>query len=88
MRFCALVACLVLGISVQDGWSLPLKSTFVTFPGDILKNMTDSELAEVSSRWLIFCLDTVKQHAVKLCREKLPDKRYLIMLMKRFFFKL
>ncbi|XP_047449711.1 matrix metalloproteinase-9 [Mugil cephalus] len=42
----ALVVCLFLGISLQDGWSLPLKSVFVTFPGDILKNMTDNELAE------------------------------------------
>lgn len=53
MRFCALAVCLVLAISIQDGWSLPLKSVFVTFPGDIIKNMTDTELAEVSSRWFI-----------------------------------
>lgn len=53
MRCCALTVCLLLGISIQDGWSLPLKSVFVTFPGDIIKNMTDSELAEVSSRWLV-----------------------------------
>ncbi|XP_030590101.1 matrix metalloproteinase-9 [Archocentrus centrarchus] len=46
MRYCTLVVCLFLGISVQDGWSLPLKSVFVTFPGDTFKNMTDSELAE------------------------------------------
>uniref|UniRef100_A0A3Q4AFX9 Matrix metalloproteinase-9 n=1 Tax=Mola mola TaxID=94237 RepID=A0A3Q4AFX9_MOLML len=46
MRFCALAVCLVLGMSVQDGWSLPLKSIFVTFPGDVVKNMTDTELAE------------------------------------------
>ncbi|XP_008294599.1 matrix metalloproteinase-9 [Stegastes partitus] len=46
MRYCALVACLLLGISVQVIWSVPLKSKFITFPGDILKNMTDSELAE------------------------------------------
>ncbi|TKS77530.1 Matrix metalloproteinase-9 [Collichthys lucidus] len=46
MRCCALTVCLLLGISIQDGWSLPLKSVFVTFPGDIIKNMTDSELAE------------------------------------------
>lgn len=52
MRFCALAVCLVLGMSVQDGWSLPLKSIFVTFPGDVVKNMTDTELAEVSNRWL------------------------------------
>lgn len=53
MRFCALAVCLVLGISIQDGRSLPLKSVFVTFPGDVIKNMTDTELAEVSSRWFI-----------------------------------
>ncbi|XP_040009672.1 matrix metalloproteinase-9 [Xiphias gladius] len=46
MRCCALVVCLVLGISMQDGWSRPLKSTTVTFSGDIIKNMTDTELAE------------------------------------------
>uniref|UniRef100_A0A3Q0R7D5 Matrix metalloproteinase-9 n=1 Tax=Amphilophus citrinellus TaxID=61819 RepID=A0A3Q0R7D5_AMPCI len=46
MRYCTLVVCLFLGISVQDGWSHPLKSVFVTFPGDIVKNMTDTELAE------------------------------------------
>lgn len=53
MRCCTLVVCLLLGISVQNGWSLPLKSVFVTFPGDIIRNMTDMELAEVSSRWLV-----------------------------------
>uniref|UniRef100_A0AAX7U9W6 Matrix metalloproteinase-9 n=1 Tax=Astatotilapia calliptera TaxID=8154 RepID=A0AAX7U9W6_ASTCA len=46
MRCCTLLVCLLLGISTQNGWSLPLKSVFVTFPGDIPKNMTDSELAE------------------------------------------
>ncbi|KAM9751485.1 matrix metalloproteinase-9 [Menidia menidia] len=46
MRSCTLAVCLFLGISLQDGWSLPLKSVFVTFPGDIIKNMTDMELAE------------------------------------------
>lgn len=50
MRSCTLVLLVVLGTSLQDGWSLPLKSVFVTFPGDIIKNMTDIELAEVSSR--------------------------------------
>lgn len=54
MRVCAALAvCLVLGISLQDGWSLPVKSVFVTFPGDVIKNMSDVELAEVSSRWLL-----------------------------------
>ncbi|KAM6928753.1 matrix metalloproteinase-9 [Lycodopsis pacificus] len=46
MRCCALAVCFILGISIQDGWSLPLRSVFVTFPGDIIKNMTDTELAE------------------------------------------
>lgn len=46
MRCCALAVCLILGISVQDGWSSPLKTRFVTFPGDIIKNMTDMELAD------------------------------------------
>lgn len=54
MRFCAALAvCLVLVITLQDGWSLPVKSVFVTFPGDVIKNMSDVELAEVSSRWLL-----------------------------------
>lgn len=56
MRCCALAVCLFLSVSIQDGWSLPLKSVFVTFPGDIIKNMTDMELAEVSSRWFISSL--------------------------------
>lgn len=38
---------------MQNGWTLPVKTAFVNFPGDILKNMTDMELAEVSSRWFI-----------------------------------
>ncbi|XP_034732504.1 matrix metalloproteinase-9 isoform X1 [Etheostoma cragini] len=46
MRCCALAVCLFLSVSIQEGWSLPLKSVFVTFPGDIIKNMTDMELAE------------------------------------------
>ncbi|KAI3357388.1 hypothetical protein L3Q82_015820, partial [Scortum barcoo] len=46
MRCCALAVCLVLGLSMQGGWSVPLKSVVVTFPGDIIKNMTDTELAE------------------------------------------
>ncbi|XP_017273077.1 matrix metalloproteinase-9 [Kryptolebias marmoratus] len=46
MRCCTLAVCLLLGITVQNGWSIPLKSVFVTFPGDIVKNMTDVELAE------------------------------------------
>ncbi|KAM6925101.1 matrix metalloproteinase-9 [Xenentodon cancila] len=49
MRCQALVVCLFLGTCIQDGWSVPLKSVnsvFVNFPGDIIKNMTDTELAE------------------------------------------
>nr|AEA51067.1 matrix metalloproteinase 9 [Oryzias melastigma] len=46
MRGCALVWCLLLGISIQSGWSVPLKSVFVTFPGDVIKNMSDTDLAE------------------------------------------
>uniref|UniRef100_A0A7N8XJY7 Matrix metalloproteinase-9 n=1 Tax=Mastacembelus armatus TaxID=205130 RepID=A0A7N8XJY7_9TELE len=45
MRSFALFVCLALGISVQDGWSRPLKTAFVKFPGDI-KNLTVTELAE------------------------------------------
>ncbi|KAM4610027.1 matrix metalloproteinase-9 [Polymixia lowei] len=45
MRSYVLVA-LVLGMCSHDGWSLPLKSVFVTFPGDVIKNMTDMELAD------------------------------------------
>lgn len=56
MRSCTLVLLVVLGTSLQDGWSLPLKSVFVTFPGDIIKNMTDIDLAEVSSRCCFFAL--------------------------------
>uniref|UniRef100_A0A3B4WHD2 Matrix metalloproteinase-9 n=1 Tax=Seriola lalandi dorsalis TaxID=1841481 RepID=A0A3B4WHD2_SERLL len=58
MRYCALVACLVLGIGMQDGWSLPIKSVSVTFPGDIIKNMTDTELAETYLKRFGY-LDTV-----------------------------
>lgn len=53
MRCFTALVCLVVAVNVQDGRSHPIKSIFVTFPGDIIKNMTDSELAEVSSRWFI-----------------------------------
>ncbi|XP_077370305.1 matrix metalloproteinase-9 [Festucalex cinctus] len=47
MRSCALLVCLLWGFSTtREGWSLPLKSVQVTFPGDIIKNMTDMELAQ------------------------------------------
>lgn len=62
MRSCTLVLLVVLGITLQDGWSLPIKSVFVDFPGDIIKNMTDIELAEVSSRWFYFALMQLKSH--------------------------
>ncbi|XP_056129241.1 matrix metalloproteinase-9 [Lampris incognitus] len=45
MRACASLF-LVLGMCSLDGWSLPLKSVFVTFPGDVIKNTTDIELAD------------------------------------------
>ena len=35
----------------METFSLPIKSVFVTFPGDVIKNMTDVEMADVSSRW-------------------------------------
>ncbi|KAJ8265837.1 hypothetical protein COCON_G00149360 [Conger conger] len=40
------LALLVLGTCALGGWSAPLKSVFVTFPGDILKNRTDAEMAD------------------------------------------
>ena len=43
-----LLAVLVLGTFTLGGWCKPLKSVFVTFPGDVIKNMTNKELAEVS----------------------------------------
>uniref|UniRef100_A0A3P9PGQ2 Matrix metallopeptidase 9 n=1 Tax=Poecilia reticulata TaxID=8081 RepID=A0A3P9PGQ2_POERE len=46
MRCCVLVVCLLLGIGVQNGWSRPVKSVVVTFPGDVIKNVADVELAE------------------------------------------
>ncbi|KAL1020821.1 hypothetical protein UPYG_G00005160 [Umbra pygmaea] len=37
----------VLAVCMSAGWCVPLKKTvYVTFPGDVLKNMTDMELAE------------------------------------------
>lgn len=56
MRSRTFVLLLVLGINLQDGWSRPLNSVFVNFPGDVFKNMTDIELADVSSRWLYLSL--------------------------------
>lgn len=46
MRCSAFIVCVVLGICLQNGWTIPLKSVFVNFPGDVVKNMTDMELAE------------------------------------------
>uniref|UniRef100_A0AAY4BE52 Matrix metalloproteinase-9 n=1 Tax=Denticeps clupeoides TaxID=299321 RepID=A0AAY4BE52_9TELE len=37
---------LVMGTLVLRGCCIPLKSVFVTFPGDVIKNMTDKQLAE------------------------------------------
>ncbi|KAJ8258066.1 hypothetical protein GJAV_G00192790 [Gymnothorax javanicus] len=41
----SVLALFVLGTCALGAWCAPLKSTFVTFPGDILKNTTDTELA-------------------------------------------
>lgn len=46
MRCSALVVCVVLGVYLQNGWTFPLNSVFVNFPGDIVTNMTDMEVAE------------------------------------------
>uniref|UniRef100_A0A673YRU0 Matrix metalloproteinase-9 n=1 Tax=Salmo trutta TaxID=8032 RepID=A0A673YRU0_SALTR len=44
---CTFLALFVLGMCMLSGWCVPLKkSVSVTFPGDVLKNMTDTELAE------------------------------------------
>ncbi|XP_037391777.1 matrix metalloproteinase-9-like [Pygocentrus nattereri] len=45
MRLSAL-AFLVLGTCALSVWCHPIKSVFVNFPGDVIKNMTDTELAE------------------------------------------
>ncbi|CAL8323303.1 unnamed protein product [Merluccius merluccius] len=42
----ASIALLVLGMCTMETWSLPVKSVFVTFPGDVIKNMTDMEMAD------------------------------------------
>lgn len=36
---------------MQEGSTIPLKTVFVEFPGDIIKNMTDTEMAEVSTQY-------------------------------------
>ncbi|KAG9329750.1 hypothetical protein JZ751_023725 [Albula glossodonta] len=41
-----ILALLVLGTYALGGLCIPLKSVFVAFPGDILKNFTDAEVAE------------------------------------------
>uniref|UniRef100_A0A3Q2XRX1 Matrix metalloproteinase-9 n=1 Tax=Hippocampus comes TaxID=109280 RepID=A0A3Q2XRX1_HIPCM len=47
MRSRVLLLCLLWCCgTVRRGWSLPLKSLHVIFPGDIIKNMTDMELAK------------------------------------------
>uniref|UniRef100_A0A3P8UH76 Matrix metalloproteinase-9 n=1 Tax=Cynoglossus semilaevis TaxID=244447 RepID=A0A3P8UH76_CYNSE len=40
------IVCLALGIGMQPAWSHPLKSVFVTFPGDVTKDMSETELAD------------------------------------------
>ncbi|CAM4716726.1 unnamed protein product [Leuciscus chuanchicus] len=40
------VVFLVLGTCSLRAWSVPLKSVYVTFPGDVIKNMTDIQLAD------------------------------------------
>lgn len=51
------VVFLVLGTCSLRAWSVPLKSVYVTFPGDVIKNMTDIQLADVSiyifSSWFL-----------------------------------
>ncbi|XP_077079492.1 matrix metalloproteinase-9 [Siphateles boraxobius] len=40
------VVFVVLGTCSLRAWSAPLKSVHVTFPGDVIKNMTDKQLAD------------------------------------------
>uniref|UniRef100_A0A8C5BGA1 Matrix metalloproteinase-9 n=1 Tax=Gadus morhua TaxID=8049 RepID=A0A8C5BGA1_GADMO len=40
------IALLVLGMCTMETLSLPVKSVFVTIPGDVIKNMTDVEMAD------------------------------------------
>ncbi|KAI7797823.1 matrix metalloproteinase-9 [Triplophysa rosa] len=40
------LALLVLGTCSLNVWCVPLQSVFVTFPGDVIKNMTDIDLAD------------------------------------------
>uniref|UniRef100_A0A671N8P4 Matrix metalloproteinase-9 n=1 Tax=Sinocyclocheilus anshuiensis TaxID=1608454 RepID=A0A671N8P4_9TELE len=40
------LAFLVLGTCSLRAWCVPLKSVYVTFPGDVIKNMTDTQLAD------------------------------------------
>ncbi|GAA6106096.1 matrix metalloproteinase-9-like [Tachysurus ichikawai] len=42
----SILAFMVLGACTLSAWSHPVKSTIVTFPGDILKNITDIEIAD------------------------------------------
>uniref|UniRef100_A0A8C5CVP7 Matrix metalloproteinase-9 n=1 Tax=Gadus morhua TaxID=8049 RepID=A0A8C5CVP7_GADMO len=43
---CCARTLLVLGMCTMETFSLPIKSVFVTFPGDVIKNMTDVEMAD------------------------------------------
>lgn len=52
------LAFLVLGTCSLRAWCVPLKSVYVTFPGDVIKNMTNTQLADVSissfSSWFLW----------------------------------
>lgn len=69
MRCCAIVVCLALGIGMQPAWSHPLKSVFVTFPGDVTKDMSETELADVSSRWIFVLKNHGNRLPSKLCSD-------------------
>uniref|UniRef100_A0A673IFN1 Matrix metalloproteinase-9 n=1 Tax=Sinocyclocheilus rhinocerous TaxID=307959 RepID=A0A673IFN1_9TELE len=45
------LAFLVLGTCSLRAWCVPLKSVYVTFPGDVIKNMTDTQLADYLKRY-------------------------------------
>lgn len=44
----SVLAFVVLGTCALGTWGHPVKSVFVNFPGDVIKNMTDDQLAKVS----------------------------------------
>lgn len=49
----SILAFMILGACTLSAWCKPIKSIFVTFPGDVINNMTDKQLAEVSIAWLL-----------------------------------